>query len=56
MLVLQLCPRPVIICVMCHQTMLLQMFPLPQQSYSDERLMEMVGRKRGSSGQSESAN
>lgn len=31
----------------------LQMFPLPQQSYSDERLMEMVGRRSGSSGQRE---
>lgn len=29
----------------------LQMFPMPQQSYTGERLMEMVGRK-GSSGQS----
>lgn len=29
-----------------------QMFPLPEQSCADERLMKMVGRRRGSSGQS----
>lgn len=34
----------------------LQMFPLPQQSCSDERLMEMVGRRSGSYGKRELEN
>lgn len=34
----------------------LQMFPLPPQSYSDDRLMEVVGRRCGSSGQRELGN
>lgn len=34
----------------------LQMFPLPQQSCTDERLMEVVGGRSGSSGQTELEN
>lgn len=34
----------------------LQMFPQPEQSCSDERLMEIVGRRSGSSGRRELRN
>lgn len=39
------------LCDVSSNHVALQMFPLPQQSYSDDRLMEVVGRRNGSLGQ-----
>lgn len=44
------------LCGVSSEHAALQMFPLPQQSYTDERLMEVVGRRSGSFGHSEFEN
>lgn len=44
------------LCDVLSESAALQMFPLPQQSHNDERLMEVVGRRSGSFGYSELGN
>lgn len=44
------------LCDVSSRRAAVQMFPQPQQGCGDERLMEMVGRRSGSSGQRELEN
>lgn len=44
------------LCDVSSRRVAVQMFPQPQQGCGDERLMEMVGRRSGSSGQRELEN
>lgn len=54
MLVLQLCPRPVIICVMCHQSMqLCRCSPCLSRATQMRDWWRWWGRRSGSSGHSE---